>query len=90
MAAAIAMQVQLLRTTRASPEQLARSDELLAAVHDEVHAYVRLLRALDTTPEETVIQVKAAVGEAVGRHGPIEEALMASVVTWAVDAYYTG
>lgn len=73
---------------RASHEQLAQCEQALAAVRRDVHTYVRLLHALDMPPEETVIEVKSVVGDAVGRHGVIEEALMSQVVTWAVEAYY--
>jgi hypothetical protein len=80
-----------LRVTRALAAIRLVGDGALTELHVSVSDFVRVQRALGTTPEVLLAQLKQLVARAMPADEPFElrQAVTTRVVEWAIGAYYT-
>jgi hypothetical protein len=95
-AEAIAHYTVLLTRTRSrlatTERTLVETEAIREMVRQSVERYAALMKALDTPPEHVLRVLKQTVAEELP-HPEREEAtleLTANVVTWCIEAYYSG
>ena len=54
-----------------------------------IQEYAAALRALDMSPERTLIMVKRLLEDAMDRTGTTSRETMQMVVAWTIEAYYS-